>query len=98
TEYHAGFRQQVESWPENPVDIYIKRLFTRGKLRESGFRSGKHKANFISSANASPLGSNGFQDAMESIPLPRAKDGFTTIIDLGCGEAALAKAITSAKP
>ncbi|KAK6529016.1 25S rRNA (adenine645-N1)-methyltransferase [Orbilia ellipsospora] len=98
TDYHAGFRQQVESWPENPVDIYIKRLFARGKLRESGFRSSKHKANFISSANASPLGSKGFQDAMESVPLPRAKDGFTTVIDLGCGEAALAKAITSAKP
>ncbi|EPS35434.1 hypothetical protein H072_11190 [Dactylellina haptotyla CBS 200.50] len=35
---------------------------------------------------------------MESVPLPRAKDGFATVIDLGCGEGALAKAITGAKP
>ncbi|KAF3906464.1 hypothetical protein ABW20_dc0106121 [Dactylellina cionopaga] len=98
TDYHTGFRQQVESWPENPVEVYVKRLFARGKLRESGFRSGKHKGNGISSVNANPLGADGFQDAMESLPLPRAKDGYATVIDLGCGEAALAKAITSAKP
>ncbi|KAF3942044.1 hypothetical protein ABW19_dt0201518 [Dactylella cylindrospora] len=97
-DYHAGFRQQVESWPENPVDIYIKRIFARGRLRDSGFRSGKHKSNVVSSANANPLGTDGFHDAMESTPLPRSRDGFTTVIDLGCGEAALAKAITSAKP
>lgn len=29
-EYHKGFRSQVESWPENPVDLYIKRLVFRG--------------------------------------------------------------------
>jgi len=29
-EYHQGFRSQVESWPENPVDLYIKRLVFRG--------------------------------------------------------------------
>ncbi|KAK6511473.1 25S rRNA (adenine645-N1)-methyltransferase [Arthrobotrys musiformis] len=97
-DYHSGFRQQVESWPENPVDIYIRRLFARGKLRDSGFRSGKNRPNGISSVNANPLGVKGFQDTMDSYPLPRAKDGYTTVVDLGCGEAALAKAITSAKP
>ncbi|KAI7906112.1 methyltransferase-domain-containing protein [Cokeromyces recurvatus] len=25
-EYHEGFRHQVESWPENPVDIFIEQL------------------------------------------------------------------------
>ncbi|KAI9479595.1 methyltransferase-domain-containing protein [Zychaea mexicana] len=25
-EYHEGFRHQVESWPENPVDIFAKQL------------------------------------------------------------------------
>ncbi|KAK6334869.1 25S rRNA (adenine645-N1)-methyltransferase [Orbilia javanica] len=97
-DYHSGFRQQVESWPENPVDIYIRRLFARGKLRDSGFRGGKNRANGISSVNANPLGVKGFQDTMDSYPLPRAKDGYTTVVDLGCGEAALAKAITGAKP
>ncbi|KAK6510794.1 25S rRNA (adenine645-N1)-methyltransferase [Arthrobotrys conoides] len=97
-DYHSGFRQQVESWPENPVDIYIRRLFARGKLRDSGFRAGKNRPNGISSVNANPLGVKGFQDTMDSYPLPRGKDGYSTVIDLGCGEAALAKAITGAKP
>ncbi|KAI9316117.1 methyltransferase-domain-containing protein [Dichotomocladium elegans] len=25
-EYHSGFRHQVESWPENPVDIFVSQL------------------------------------------------------------------------
>ncbi|KAF2673465.1 hypothetical protein BT63DRAFT_421611 [Microthyrium microscopicum] len=35
SEYHAGFRQQVEVWPENPVDGYISDIRTRGKLRRA---------------------------------------------------------------
>lgn len=32
-EYHAGFSQQVkDSWPQNPVDQYIKSIKTRGLL------------------------------------------------------------------
>jgi ribosomal RNA-processing protein 8 len=30
-EYHAGFRQQVEIWPENPVDGYVSLIKARGK-------------------------------------------------------------------
>ncbi|KAF9782898.1 methyltransferase-domain-containing protein [Thelephora terrestris] len=48
-EYHAGFRQQVQSWPSNPVDDYINELKT------------------------CPHG--------------------TVIADLGCGDAALARAL-----
>lgn len=34
-EYHAGFSQQVkDSWPRNPVDIYIQEIKERGKLQE----------------------------------------------------------------
>ena len=32
-EYHEGFRRQVEVWPENPVDGYIKQIKARGKQR-----------------------------------------------------------------
>ncbi|QPG74834.1 hypothetical protein FOA43_002170 [Brettanomyces nanus] len=32
-EYHKGFRSQVEAWPENPVDLYIKHLVFRGSNR-----------------------------------------------------------------
>ncbi|KAF8639705.1 hypothetical protein AX17_000967 [Amanita inopinata Kibby_2008] len=48
-EYHAGFRQQVQSWPTNPVEHYISIL--------SKYPSG------------------------------------TVVADLGCGDAALAKAL-----
>ncbi|KAK4204123.1 putative ribosomal RNA-processing protein 8 [Triangularia verruculosa] len=34
TEYHEGFRRQVEVWPENPVDVYINEIKTRGPLRQ----------------------------------------------------------------
>ncbi|KAI0698613.1 methyltransferase-domain-containing protein [Cytidiella melzeri] len=50
SEYHAGFRHQVHSWPDNPVSHYIFHLSSR------------------------PSG--------------------TVIVDLGCGDAALAKALT----
>ncbi|CAP70348.1 uncharacterized protein PODANS_3_4310 [Podospora anserina S mat+] len=34
SEYHEGFRRQVEVWPENPVDIYISDIKTRAPLRQ----------------------------------------------------------------
>ncbi|KAF4625002.1 hypothetical protein G7Y89_g13168 [Cudoniella acicularis] len=33
TEYHEGFRRQVDVWPENPVDGYIRNIKTRGRVR-----------------------------------------------------------------
>lgn len=32
-EYHQGFNQQVASWPENPVDVFVNQIKTRGKTR-----------------------------------------------------------------
>lgn len=32
-EYHSGFRQQVSSWPDNPVRSYVEDLKRRGKIR-----------------------------------------------------------------
>ncbi|KAK7204779.1 methyltransferase-domain-containing protein [Myxozyma melibiosi] len=32
-EYHEGFRQQVQSWPENPVDSYVARIKELSKSR-----------------------------------------------------------------
>jgi ribosomal RNA-processing protein 8 len=32
-EYHAGFRQQVEVWPENPVDTFISALRARSQIK-----------------------------------------------------------------
>lgn len=33
TEYHEGFRRQVEVWPENPVDGYLSQISTRGAIK-----------------------------------------------------------------
>lgn len=30
-EYHDGFRSQVQSWPENPVDIFVQQIKERGQ-------------------------------------------------------------------
>ncbi|KAK2011163.1 hypothetical protein LZ32DRAFT_345710 [Colletotrichum eremochloae] len=38
SEYHEGFRRQVEVWPENPVDGYIRDLKLRAKARYSDAR------------------------------------------------------------
>ncbi|KAJ3247979.1 25S rRNA (adenine645-N1)-methyltransferase [Chytriomyces hyalinus] len=57
--YHEGFRAQVESWPSNPVDHYIKTLSALTPSKSA--KSGQQK----------PI----------------------VIVDMGCGEAALAKSI-----
>lgn len=35
-EYHSGFRQQVDVWPENPVDAYISDIKRRGAIKWNG--------------------------------------------------------------
>lgn len=32
-EYHQGFREQVQSWPENPVNVFVDQIQTRGLSR-----------------------------------------------------------------
>ncbi|KAI9732536.1 MAG: 25S rRNA (adenine645-N1)-methyltransferase [Cirrosporium novae-zelandiae] len=41
TQYHEGFRKQVEVWPENPVDRFIQDIQTRGKIRSKGQEESK---------------------------------------------------------
>lgn len=33
-EYHQGFRSQVQSWPENPVNVFVDQVKTRGSTRQ----------------------------------------------------------------
>ncbi|KAI1409339.1 methyltransferase-domain-containing protein [Hypoxylon sp. FL1857] len=82
-EYHEGFRRQVDVWPENPVDGYIKDIQLRGQ-QKAPHRS-KH-----GHSGPSPPSSSGI------VPLPRT-DGVCTIADLGCGDAKLAEALQSEK-
>ncbi|PWW74665.1 hypothetical protein C7212DRAFT_365070 [Tuber magnatum] len=82
-EYHKGFRRQVEIWPENPVDVFIKQLQERGKVK---FERG-HNKRWNSSAGGNLL------------PLPRDKEeGWCTVADLGCGDAKIAATINHQKP
>ena len=81
SEYHEGFRRQVEVWPENPVDGYIRDIKARAKLRSAP--RGSHRP--------------GKQiDSMQQLPLPRTH-GTCTIADLGCGDAALSAALQPVK-
>jgi ribosomal RNA-processing protein 8 len=79
-DYHAGFRNQVSVWPENPVTGYISEV-----LKRSAGRPGSHY-HLDKATNAE-------QDAKATLlPLPRTR-GSCTIADLGCGEGRLAAAL-----
>ncbi|KAF2649108.1 hypothetical protein K491DRAFT_698379 [Lophiostoma macrostomum CBS 122681] len=95
-DYHAGFAQQVTTWPENPVDSYFAEIQRRGKARSKdpwkdkkrqgkkgkGKGQGPHLDNAEAEAAAVP------SDASIK-PLPRNMKGHSTIADLGCGTASL---------
>ena len=74
TEYHEGFRRQVEVWPENPVSSYVTVINARGKIHGLSHTSKPAEAKSRDEAIAA---------------LPRTGT-FCTIADLGCGDAGLA--------
>ncbi|KAL2012558.1 hypothetical protein VTN00DRAFT_83 [Thermoascus crustaceus] len=78
-EYHAGFSRQVkDTWPSNPVDGYIQTIRTRGAVAPVSKKQQK---------------ADGSRPSIP--PLPRRQHGgLCTIADLGCGDAALANALT----
>jgi ribosomal RNA-processing protein 8 len=84
-DYHSGFRQQVTTWPENPVDSFISTIRSRGNVRllnqKKLFRNkGKQKEPEVPQANID----------RSVLALPRTK-GTCIIADLGCGDARLAQ-------
>ncbi|KAL2889605.1 25S rRNA (adenine(645)-N(1))-methyltransferase [Ceratocystis lukuohia] len=81
-EYHAGFRQQVEVWPENPVDGYVALVRERAAHRAPYVRRGAAKAEKPSYAS------------LAVTPLPRTQ-GTCVMADMGCGDAKLAQALQS---
>ncbi|KAK6437497.1 25S rRNA (adenine645-N1)-methyltransferase [Oleoguttula sp. CCFEE 5521] len=76
-DYHAGFRQQVDVWPENPVDTFISTIRQRAKIPQPS-RAAKTKG----------VESGGLTH------LPTTK-GTCIIADLGCGDARLARTLTT---
>lgn len=87
TEYHEGFRRQVEVWPENPVAGYIADIRARARARARA----RHPPPSSKQPEAAAA-----EKALE--PLPRNRDSnLCTIADLGCGDARLAAELAKDK-
>ncbi|KAI9710096.1 MAG: 25S rRNA (adenine645-N1)-methyltransferase [Bogoriella megaspora] len=93
-EYHAGFRQQVAVWPENPVDIFVATIRERGAAGK-GRRFGNNRDGGRESKSGGVMnGGGGGQGKGAVEPLPRAHPKAPcTIVDLGCGDASLAASL-----
>lgn len=86
TEYHEGFRRQVEVWPENPVEGYLADIRARARARHPP-RGGDRRGGGDNGKKAAPQQ----QQNSEVQPLPRNRTtNLCTIADLGCGDARLA--------
>jgi ribosomal RNA-processing protein 8 len=83
-DYHAGFRQQVEVWPQNPVDKFLATIRARGVVKQSYLNKKGSKSKPSKNSEA--------DGALE--PLPRTH-GTAIIADLGCGDAALSHSLTT---
>ncbi|KKY34138.1 putative methyltransferase domain-containing protein [Diaporthe ampelina] len=86
TEYHEGFRRQVEVWPQNPVENFLAEVRRRARQRQPP--KNQHRG-------------GGQQDAAKAdvmLPLPRNRaTNVCTIADLGCGDARLASELQREK-
>ena len=94
-EYHEGFRRQVSTWPENPVDGFVKWLLERGKIR---FKSDNNRGKLGTSKKHKTQKQFNPQDAstfqpLDPLPRSGSRPGWCSIVDLGCGDAKLAQAV-----
>ncbi|KAH8750513.1 putative rRNA processing protein Rrp8 [Diaporthe sp. PMI_573] len=82
TEYHEGFRRQVDVWPQNPVEGFLAEVRGRARQRHPPKNRG---------------GNGGAeQDAVQPLPRNRVTN-VCTIADLGCGDARLASELQREK-
>ncbi|KAI4131541.1 MAG: hypothetical protein LQ338_001175 [Usnochroma carphineum] len=92
--YHAGFRAQVASWPQNPVDIFVQEINRRGavagpKSQKQLFREEKKQKGRKKSKEKPPAEAQ-IEEGVKVDPLPRSSTTRTcTILDLGCGDGSL---------
>lgn len=86
TEYHEGFRRQVEVWPQNPVEGFLAEVRRRARQRHPP-KNQQHRA-----------GGKGDAGSTDVQPLPRNRaTNVCTIADLGCGDARLASELQREK-
>lgn len=83
-DYHAGFRQQVEVWPQNPVDKFLATIRARGVVKQS----------YLNKKGSKSKPAKGSENDGGLEPLPRTH-GTAIIADLGCGDAALSHSLTT---
>ncbi|KAL8774635.1 MAG: hypothetical protein Q9194_003983 [Teloschistes cf. exilis] len=101
--YHAGFRAQVASWPQNPVEIFIQEVRTRGAAggaREKGVNKRKGKGGKESRKASLTDGTTDIMNGDGNVkvdPLPRSGKK-STILDLGCGDAHLHASLSPHAP
>lgn len=92
TEYHEGFRRQVEVWPENPVEGYLAEIRQRGRAKDTNNRNKKSRQQDDDDTTTNKNNNSAL------IPLPRNRaTGTCTIADLGCGDARLAAELAADK-
>ncbi|OJD29577.1 ribosomal rna-processing protein 8 [Diplodia corticola] len=105
-EYHAGFRQQVAGWPENPVDTFVSLVQTRGAVRENWrdkilkrkekeHTSGRYRKPGERPSDEAEDSDEEEQKRVAAAAAHQLKPlprtrGTSIIADLGCGDAALA--------
>lgn len=89
-DYHSGFRQQVTTWPENPVDSFIRMIRERGAFK--GPKSQKQM--FRDKKKGKEVEGDTGEKAGEALPRTH---GTAILADLGCGDARLAQTLTESK-
>ncbi|KAF2824179.1 hypothetical protein CC86DRAFT_353999 [Ophiobolus disseminans] len=84
-DYHRGFAQQVEVWPENPVDGYVNSILARAKANT---REPKQRRDRKGTKQQEDEPSEVVRRTGDAKPLMRTHNQ-CTIADLGCGTASL---------
>ena len=93
TEYHEGFRRQVETWPENPIDSFLRWIKERGSIGIRNYKDIRRKT-----SRKPPIQAQGSDEDIPHGPdsLPRdPRKGICTIADLGCGDGKLGLELTT---
>lgn len=85
-EYQTGFRQQVSTWPENPVDQFVRQIKQRSKVKPP------KKANRFNRKQQKEQEEPSIPSEPERLALPRT-GGVCRVADIGCGDARLAKEV-----
>jgi ribosomal RNA-processing protein 8 len=72
-EYHSGFRQQVDVWPENPVDAYIADIRRRGAIKSGDKDSSKSVKGLVRTHGTCTIADLGCGDAKLASELQKSQ-------------------------